>query len=195
MDEIALPHKGRGDGTVPVLHVPGGTATVLEIKSNFYGALYVYGLVDTPDTLARGDMLCTVNSFSRERARAVIPRQYTHIAVDPGSRKSKPRWKAGFRSSDTCRGLKETAAGKHPDVLLYEGGGATAVFEVHGKGYARLYHRALPSRRSPARGTEGKRAELQSVGTGPFRGKVVIPGPGLIEVDCLVPWSLTLRPA
>ncbi|GAA2065040.1 hypothetical protein GCM10009801_10040 [Streptomyces albiaxialis] len=140
--------------------------------------------MDTPDHLERGEMLCTVN-YGGHPARAVVPRSYTHLAVDKGSvRGGGPfkRWKIGYRSATTCTELKKTATGKHPDVLQYDGPATEAVLNVVGKGYARLVHH----------GRDGGRSEVTDISLGPFRGRIELPGPGLIEVDCLVDWSLRI---
>lgn len=40
------------------------------------------------------------------------------------------------------------------------------------------------------KGSKPKR--LKYIATGPFRGPVRLPGPGLLQIDCLGPWSLTV---
>ncbi|OLF17030.1 hypothetical protein [Actinophytocola xanthii] len=186
VDMIELPHRGWGRASVPVDHAPPGVATVMEIQGNWLSSYYVYGLVDTPDTLEQGLMLCTQN-HSRQRLRAVVPREYTHVKISMGTGKIAllTRWRLGFRPADTCPELLTAAQGRHPDVLLYNGPATAATFEVLGRGYAQLHRFAVD-------GT-GKQ-ELRTVGLGPFRGGVELPpGPILVEVDCLTSWSLTLK--
>jgi hypothetical protein len=121
MEEIDLPHRGWGKGSVRVDHAPADAATVMEIQGNWLSSYYVYGLVDTPDRLERGRMLCTQN-HGRQRLRAVVPRDYTHVTMIGSQRSSGPiRWKVGFRPGDTCAELRGTVRGRHPDVLRYEG--------------------------------------------------------------------------
>ncbi|WP_327356955.1 hypothetical protein [Streptomyces sp. NBC_01304] len=182
MDDISLPHKGWGKGSVRVAHAPVGTATVLEIQGSRLSNYYVYGLVETATSLEQGGMLASV-CFSGERLRAVVPREYTHVKISPPSNSAGiVRWKLGFRPGDGIRELtgEDPVRGSHPDVLRWSGGPAELALEV-GKGYARVHHCALSGAR---------REEVRYVGEGPFRGTLKVPGPGLIEVDCLVAWSL-----
>ncbi|MET8787347.1 hypothetical protein [Streptomyces sp. NPDC004589] len=183
MEKIRLPHSGRGNGTVPVSHAPNSAATVVEIKSGILSAFYVHGLIDTPDKLEQGQILVTHN-YGGHRARAVVPRKYTHLIVKRPSHSSLfPRWKLGFRASDSLPELVKSAEGGHPNVLRYTGARTTSKLEVP-KGYVVLTHRSL----------RGEGAKELHRSNGPFRGTVELPGPGLIEVDCLVQWSVTLRP-
>ncbi|MEU1147205.1 hypothetical protein ACFYO9_04920 [Streptomyces sp. NPDC005863] len=182
MEKIRLPHWGLGNGKIPVSHAPSGLATVVEMKSGVLSSLYVYGVIDTPEQLEKGDMLLTHNTGSRHRARALVPREYTHLAVDKSKVGSFPRWRLGFRSSDSLSTLKKNAEGRHPDVLQYTGGRGTAKLDV-GDGYVYIKHR------SPGGEVE---TELHR-SSGPFRGTFQLPGPGLIVVNCLVRWSVTLR--
>ncbi|MCA6091038.1 hypothetical protein LE181_02485 [Streptomyces sp. SCA3-4] len=185
MDKINLPHQGWRRASVPVSHAPDGTATILELQGNVLSSYFVYGLVDTLDRLQQGDMLCTLNN-SRQRVRAVVPKAYTHVKLraPSGGGGGLLRWKLGFRPSTTCAELSDAAHGKHPDVLQYRGPAVKARFEVHKGGYAYLHHRS----------SDGGKQQLEYVSLGPYRGTVEIPGPGLIEVDCLTAWSLTLTP-
>jgi hypothetical protein len=186
MDKIDLPHRGWGDGSVPVDHAPPGTATVMELQGHWLSRYYVYGLVDTPDRLERGGMLCTQN-HSRQRLRAVVPRDYTHLKIQKGvGRRSTGInwWSVGFRSADTCSELRGTVRGRHPDVLRYQGPATAATFEVLGKGYAYLTRFTVDG---------ADKQDLEHVGLGPFRGRVELPaGPILVQVDCLASWSLTV---
>ncbi|MGW4554261.1 hypothetical protein ACWEOV_11525 [Streptomyces sp. NPDC004365] len=181
MENIRLPHTGRGNGTVPVSHAPNSTATVVEIKGGALSAFYVYGLIDTPDKLEQGRMIVTHN-YGGHRTRAVVPRKYTHLIVRRPSHGSLfPRWKLGFRASDSLPELVKSAEGGHPNVLRYAGARTTLRLEVS-KGYVALTHRSLKG--------EGEKELHRS--NGPFRGTVELPGSGLVEVDCLVRWSVTL---
>ncbi|MEW2391037.1 hypothetical protein AB0933_22035 [Streptomyces venezuelae] len=76
----------------------------------------------------------------------------------------------------------KSAEGRHPDVLQYTCGRRTARLEVD-NGYVDIKHR------SPS----GEGEEELHHSSGPFRGAFQLPGPGLIVVDCLVRWSITLR--
>ncbi|MEV8320924.1 hypothetical protein AB0Q95_42910 [Streptomyces sp. NPDC059900] len=181
MDDIGLPHSGWGTGTVPVEHGPNGDVTLLESRSGFFSAFQLYGVIDTPDKLEQGGMLLT-HSTGGHRARAIVPKQYTHIRVEKSLLSALTRWKIGFRASDALPKLGKRAEGDHPDVLRYTGGRTTLRLEA-GEGYIHLTHRSL---------TGGQKTELHDA-SGPLRGTVELPGPGLIEVDCLVPWSVTVR--
>ncbi|WP_405795631.1 hypothetical protein [Streptomyces sp. NBC_01506] len=180
MEEIRLPHSGWGKGTVPVSHAPDHGVTVVEIKGGVLSPCYVYGLIDTPDRLEQGDMLVTTN-FGGHRARGVVPREYTHLSVKGGMSTNLPRWRVGFRTADSLSELVESAEGRHPDVVPYNGARTTVRLEV-GNGHADITHRPL----------NGGGETLLHLGQGPFRGTIELPGPGLIDVDCLVRWSITV---
>ncbi|MFJ6852977.1 hypothetical protein ACIQM3_21030 [Streptomyces sp. NPDC091271] len=182
MEDTQLPHRGRGNGTVPVSHAPKNETTVVEIKGGTLAGFYVYGLINTPDRLEQGRMLVTHN-LGGHRVRAIVPREYTHLKVKKMSNGSLfPRWKIGFRAAGSLPELMKIVEGRHPDVLLYTGERTTLKLEV-GKGYAGFSHRPLNG---------GEATPLEGC-NGPFRGTVELPGPGLIEVDCLVRWSATLH--
>jgi hypothetical protein len=183
--ETPLPFHGWRKRGIPVTHAPEGQATIAEMKCPLYGSLYAYGLIDTPDRLERGRMLGS-GGHTRARFRFLVPREYTHLQVENGFRDGYFfRWKAGFLTSEDCRELAGTVTGGHPDVLRYHGPVATALLEV-GSGYAHLHHTRLD-------GAPGNRPDqIHDVSGGPFRGRVEIPGPGLILIDTLVPWKLTL---
>ncbi|MFE0176867.1 hypothetical protein ACFWZ2_31640 [Streptomyces sp. NPDC059002] len=186
MNKINLPHRGWRRGSVPVSHAPDGEATVVELQGNILSSYFVHGLVDTPDRLRQGDLLCTLNNCG-QRVRAIVPKAYTHVKLSApsGGGGGLLRWELGFRSSTSCAELGDAARGKHPDVLQYRGPAARVRFEVRKEGYAYLHHRSPDG---------GNRQQLTYVSLGPYRGTVGIPGPGLIEVDCLTAWSLTLGP-
>lgn len=183
MEDIRLPHSGRGKGTVPVSHAPDGAATIVEIKGGLLSSFHVYGLIDTPGRLERGRMLLSpTHAFGVHRVRAVVPGEYTHLKVERGSTGSAfPSWKIGFRDSGSLPGLVTGAEGGHPDVLRYTGERTTLTLEVD-KGVAVLTHRSPGG----GEGTVLRRCD------GPFRGAVEVPGPGLLEVNCLARWSVAL---
>lgn len=181
MERMHLPHSGWGNGTVPVSHGASSTATIVEVTGWPLAAFYVYGLIDTPDQLEQGDMLALHHSGG-SRSRSVVPRTYTHVKVDKSSVGSLPRWRLGFRSSDSLPQLVKHAEGRQSDVLRYTGA-ATAVRLETGEGHVTLTHHPF---------TGGEAKELHDT-PGPYRGIVEVPGPGLIQVRCLVRWSLLVR--
>ncbi|ALG12363.1 hypothetical protein [Kibdelosporangium phytohabitans] len=185
MDKIDLPYRGWGNGVVPVNRPSSEVSAVLEIQGNWMSGYSVHGLIDTPDRLEQGDMLCSQN-FSSRRVRAVVPPEYTHVKISKGTRSNGiARWVIGFRPADTCQELRGTVRGSHPDVVYYQGPRTSVTFEVSSEGYAHLYRFAVD-------GTG--RDDLHYVSLGPFRGRIELSaGPILLQVDCLVPWSLTIR--
>jgi hypothetical protein len=180
MDEIALRHGGRGNGTVRVSHAPGDAATVMELTGGPLSSLYVYGVIDTPDRLEQGRILATLN-YGGRRLRAVVPKQYTHVRLAKSRNSLFPRWRLGFGGSGSLPELRGRASGSHPDVLRHTGERAALRLEV-GAGYA------VVTRRSPS----GMQDEELHRAMGPFRGTIELPGPGLYEIDCLVEWSAIL---
>lgn len=177
--ETPLPFRGWGKGSVPVLHALEGQSTIAEARLPLLGTAYVYGLVDTPERLERGHILGT--GLLWNRFRFLVPKEYTHLRME-----ADIRWKVGFPTSDDCRVPVGTVTGRHPDVLLHRGPAVTALLEV-GSGYAKVHHTRPDA-------PEDQHREIAHVSRGPFRGRVEIPGPGLILVDTLVRWKLTVNP-
>lgn len=178
-----MPHRGWGNGAVPVERSDGNHAAIMDVEVGRLSACYVHGLIDTRDRLEEGQMFCTVNIAMR-RARAIVPAKYTHAKVKKTSTSVGFRWRMGFCTPDDCRELVDRVEEKRPDVLLYRGPRASATLEV-GKGYAKLDRFSL----------EGKEeGSLASATAGPYRGTFVLPaGPILLQMDCLVPWVITLQ--
>jgi hypothetical protein len=185
MAEIKLPYRGLGRGTVPVPQVPDGTAVVVEVKG-FLLAGDVRGVIDTPDRLEQGDVLCGVHLPSRQRVRGIVPLSYTHVRVEPAylsrSRNGIHWWRLGFRAANTCLELAGTMGGRHDDVFRYLGPVATCRLAVS-DGYLRLEYHSMDGTR---------RESLVSV-EGPYRGQFKIPGPGLIQARCRTSWSATVE--
>ncbi|GLF97182.1 hypothetical protein [Streptomyces yaizuensis] len=181
MDLIDLSHRGWGGSTVPVRHARTGLATLMEVKGGPLSSFYVYGVIDTPDRLERGALLFT-QTYGGTPGRTVVPRKYTHVRiVKPVSGGSVlPRWRLGFGNSATLPELR-TASGKRPAVLRHTGPETRIRLET-GEGYANVDHLAF----------DGGNARRVRFGPGPFRGPVSLPGPGLIMIDCLVDWTITL---
>ncbi|MFE9219605.1 hypothetical protein ACFYN3_25030 [Streptomyces lavendulae] len=138
-------------------------------------------MIDTPERLEQGSMLAAF-SIGSGRARVIVPREYTHLRVRPGRGGRFPRWKFGFRGSGSLAELGNAAEGKGEDVLRYTGGRTTVRLELKEAGRVTLRLRSFSG---------GYGAELITC-DGPFRGTVDLPGPGLIEVDSRVPWTITV---
>lgn len=181
MREIQVVDKSRGRGVVAVRHAPDGVATVVEFQAGSLGRAFVFGAIDTPARRERGDLLLRQRS-NDARARAVVPKKYTHLQVEPAEGSVMLRWKVGFGTADDCLHLAE-AEGEHPDVLCHRGGPSVAAFTLSGRHDARIVHFSPKG---------GQRKELRYIATGPFRGELRIPGPGLIQVDALADWTLRL---
>ncbi|MGX2992939.1 hypothetical protein JNUCC64_01370 [Streptomyces sp. JNUCC 64] len=113
----------------------------------------------------------------------VVPGEYTHVTVEkPVGKSVLPRWRLGFGGSGELPALTATAAGKRPGVLRYTGDGTSLTLEAGG-GQVVVRHYGPGG---------GGRREIRRA-SGPFRDTLEVPGPGLIEVDCAVPWSVTVR--
>ncbi|MFE7134025.1 hypothetical protein ACFVIM_24520 [Streptomyces sp. NPDC057638] len=181
MNFIDLSHGGWGNSTIPVRHARKGLVTLVEVKGGPLSTFYVYGVIDTPDRLEQGAILYTHN-YGRTPGRAVVPREYTHVRiVKPSSGGSVlPRWRLGFGNSGVLPELR-TASGKRPAVLRHTGPETRIRLETGG-GYANVHHHSF----------DGASVEKVRFGSGPFRGPVELPGPGLIAVDCLVDWTVTV---
>lgn len=181
MNEIELPFRGWAKGTVPVMHAPDGDATVLELRCPL-GNLKVYGLVDTPDHLERGEELCGI-MLGRQRIRGIVPRKYTHVQIVPSIRSPGfVWWRLGYRPASSLPELQGSVSGGHSDVLRYSGPPATVLLEVP-RGFAHLTHH-------PSKGHHQTSLEFANA---PFRGQIKIPGPGLIAVYAAgSSWTLTL---
>jgi hypothetical protein len=181
VDEIELPFRGWFKGTVPVMHAPEGDPTVLELACPL-GNLKVFGLIDTPDHQEGGEEL-GLGMFSRKRIRCVVPRKYTHVQIVPSIRSPGfARWQLGYRSASSLPELHGSVTGGHTAVFRYTGRRTTAHLAV-AKSYAYLKHYKFV----------GDNYTDLTFANAPFRGKVEIPGPGLIVVDSVVSsWTLTL---
>ncbi|GAA0953266.1 hypothetical protein [Actinocorallia libanotica] len=183
--ETPLPFRGWRKGRIPVTHAPEGQATIAEMKGRLLGSLDVHGLVDTPERLERGGWVGS-GSYIRGRFRFLVPKEYTHLLVENSSNELPFfRWKAGFLTSEDCRELTGTVTGGCPDVLRHHGPATTALLEV-GSGYAHVRHTR------PDAAPEDRHHDIINFSKGPFRGRVEIPGPGLILIDTLVRWKLTV---
>ncbi|MFJ7417357.1 hypothetical protein ACIQXD_01940 [Streptomyces uncialis] len=179
MNGIELMHSGWGKGSVRVTHAPAGVATVLEFRGGLMSTFQVHGLIDTPDQLEHGRELINY-CWGTGNARALVPKEYTHVATgQPGG--LSPRWKFGFGTGDSLAELSATASGRYPDALRYTGPPARVRLEVE-KAHAKVEHSSIS-------GEHRTRLHLSS---GPFRGTLALPGPGIIEVACLAKWSLTV---
>ncbi|MEV6276528.1 hypothetical protein [Nocardia sp. NPDC051832] len=181
MRELTMLDKGRGRGRVAVRHAREGVATVVDFQAATFGRAFVFGAIDTADRAERGDLLLRQRS-NDGRVRAIVPKKYTHLQVERADGSVMLRWRIGFGTAEDCQILSE-AEGDHPDVLAHRGGPATAAFTLDGRHDARIVHFSWKG---------GQRKELRYVTTGPFRGEVRLPGPGLIQVDALAPWTLRL---
>jgi len=181
VNEIELPYRGWYKGTAPVVHAPGNDSTVMELRCPL-GVLKVYGLIDTPDRQERGEEVAC-GYLSRPRIRGIVPRQYTHVQVVPMS--GSPGfawWRLGYRPGSSLPEWQVTMPGGHTDVFRYSGPPAVAHLEVR-RQYAQVKH-------YPANGAEWTSLAFANA---PYRGKIEIPGPGLIVVSGVTStWTLAL---
>jgi hypothetical protein len=181
---VALSHTAWGHDTVQVSHAPDGIATIVEFQGNRISTLFTFGVIDTAERLEQGDLLCR-QSRNRHIIRAVVPKKYSHLRVNSPKKEVAGRWQMGFSTGAACRPLEGLVTGEGSDVLAYTGSETTVTLELlKKKGDTKLL----------LFGTKGsKPKQLKYIPTGQFRGPIKLPGPGLLQVDTLGPWSLTVH--
>ncbi len=176
-------YQGWRKKQIPVPRIPGA-APITEVRCTPYGDFFIRGVIDTPTCFERGPILCWPQ-WARF-VRVVVPKQYTHVELQPASRSSSfpTRCRARFADPRECDELLTSASGQNWDVLRYQGPPATAVLEFKGgPGHSNVEHFSF----------DGTRSTMLANKHSPFRGTIQIPGPGLIQINQEGPWHLELQ--